>query len=92
VAAGNALQLSPVWSQIIADVLGRPVQLSRTREASTLGAALLALEGAGKIQSIDQVHHEVEKTFEPDLKRHQRYQQGLERQQKIYQALIASAE
>ncbi|MGH9881007.1 MAG: gluconokinase, partial [Pyrinomonadaceae bacterium] len=65
IASGNALQSSPVWSQILADVLGRPVLLSTTREASTRGAALLALEAAGKIQSIDDDSDEFEKTFMP---------------------------
>src|SRR6185436_17173019 len=43
VASGNALRASPVWRQMIADVLGRPLLLSATAEASTRGAALLAL-------------------------------------------------
>src|SRR5258705_1578270 len=60
VATGNALRSSPVWMQIIADVLGRPIMLSDVREASTHGAALLALEAAGKIGSIEEVAIPVE--------------------------------
>ena len=89
IAAGNALQSSPVWLQIIADVLDRPVTLSSTREASMRGAALLALEGAGRINSINQVNSGFEKMFEPDASRHARYREGIERQQKLYDAVIA---
>jgi gluconokinase len=90
VATGNALRSSPVWMQIIADVLGRPIMLSDVREASTHGAALLALEAAGKIGSIEEVAIPVEAVFEPDMSRHTRYQQGLRRQQEIYERLLAN--
>ena len=68
---------------MIADVLGRPVMLSGLPEASTGGAALLALEAAGKIQGIEEFPVRVEKTFEPDMSRHARYQDGLERNWKL---------
>jgi gluconokinase len=84
VASGNALRLSPVWLQMIADVLGRPMLLSATAEASTRGAALLALEHKGKIQSIEQYEVPAEKIVLPDMMRHARYREGLERQQKMY--------
>jgi hypothetical protein len=55
VATGNALRSSRAWIQIIADVLGRPVTLGTTAEASIRGAALLALEAVGKIAAIEDV-------------------------------------
>lgn len=87
VASGTALRRSPVWIRILADVLGTPITLSTHRESSTLGAALLALEAAGKIANIETRNVVAEVTFEPDLARHARYQIGLERQQKIYDQL-----
>jgi gluconokinase len=84
VASGNALRSSPGWLQIMADVLGRPLSLGGSAEASTRGAALLALEAVGKIASIEQDLFSVEKVFEPDLTRHARYQQGLARQVELY--------
>jgi gluconokinase len=89
VASGNALRSSPVWLQMIADVLGRPVLLSATAEASTRGAALLALESTGKIQSIEQTATPAIKTVVPDMRRHERYRAGLERQQQMYGELMA---
>lgn len=84
VASGNALRASPVWLQMIADVLGRPVVLSATAEASTRGAALLALESTGKIPSIEQSEAVAARTVVPDMTRHARYLAGRERQQRMY--------
>ena len=87
VASGNALRSSPVWLQIIADVLGRPLMFGGTAESSIRGAALLALEAVGKIASIEDDSISVEQVFEPDMSRHARYQQGLARQEELYERL-----
>lgn len=87
VASGNALRSSPVWLQIIADVLGRPLLFGGTAEASIRGAALLALEAVGKIGTIEEDSFAIEQVFEPDLTRHARYQQGRARQEELYRRL-----
>ena len=86
-ASGNALRSSPVWLQIIADVLGRPLLFGGAAEASIRGAALIGLEAVGKIGTIEEESIAIEQVFEPDLKRHARYQQGLARQEELYQRL-----
>jgi gluconokinase len=88
ICSGNAVRSSKVWGQILADVLGQPLTLSGTCEASTHGAALLALEAAGKIQSIEEIPVAVERIIEPEMSRHQRYREGLERQEHFYHQLI----
>ena len=88
IATGNALSSSPVWLQIIADVLGQPVKLCGLPEASTRGAALLGLEAVGKIGSIEEVPIPVDALFEPDMTRHALYQKGLARQQETYERLL----
>ncbi len=87
VASGHALRSSPTWVQILADVLGEQVMVSELSEASTRGAALLALEAAGKIQAIEEFPVLVEEIFEPDMSRHAMYQEGLKRQQRLYKKL-----
>lgn len=87
IATGNALRSSPVWLQIIADVLGRPVLFGGALEASIRGAALLALEAVGKIANIEAVPVSVDEVFEPDMQRHARYREGLARQQDLYDRL-----
>ncbi len=93
VATGNALRSSPVWIQIIADVLGRPVAVGNAAEASTRGAALLALEAVGKIATIEAVSVSSAEVFEPtvfqpDMVRHDRYREGLARQESLYARLF----
>ncbi|HSP63727.1 MAG TPA: gluconokinase [Pyrinomonadaceae bacterium] len=87
-ASGNALLASRAWTQMLADVLGRRIGLSLTREASCRGAALLALETIGKIDGIDTVQSESGEVFEPDLTRHDVYARAIERQQELYEKLI----
>ena len=88
IATGNALRSSPVWLQIMADVLGRPVMLGSASEASMRGAALLALEAVGKIGNLEAVPVSVDQVFEPDMQRHARYREGLARQQDFYERLF----
>jgi gluconokinase len=88
VATGNALRYSPVWIQIIADVLGRPVALGNAPEASIRGAALLALEAVGKIAAIEDVSVSISEVFEPEMTRHARYREGLARQEELYEKLF----
>jgi gluconokinase len=88
VASGHALRSSPTWVQILADVLGRPLNVFELPEASIRGAALLALEAAGKIQSIEQFSTPLPTTVEPNMLHQAKYLQGLERQQQMYQRVI----
>jgi gluconokinase len=88
VATGGALQASRTWTQIIADVLGRPLLLSEVREASSRGAVLLALEAAGLVESIESVAAPALETYEPDMKRHALYRAAMKRQQKYYELLM----
>ena len=91
-ASGGALHASPVWTQMLTDVLNRRLTLSAVREASSRGAVLLALEATGTIKNIADVDAPRAQTFEPDATCHTRYLLGLERQQKLYARLIADAE
>jgi len=90
VAAGNALLASPCWTQIIADVLGRSVRLSSAGEASTRGAALLALEAVGEIENIANLPIPGERMFIPDIPRHEKYRCGQARQQQAYEKLFGA--
>ncbi|MGH9875329.1 MAG: gluconokinase, partial [Pyrinomonadaceae bacterium] len=92
VASGHALRSSPTWVQILADVLGRRLYVSERSEASMRGAALLALEATGKIQTIEKSSvpssELVETVFEPNLRHHALYQEGLDRQRRVYEKLF----
>lgn len=88
IASGGALQASPVWVEILADALGRPLRLTGAEESSSRGAVLLALEASDKIKSIGDESVAARRTIEPDMIRHARYLKARERQQRLYEILI----
>lgn len=47
---------SPVWTQIKADVMGRPMVPLKVNEPGILGAAALAAKGAGLFPTLDAAH------------------------------------
>ncbi len=87
VASGGALTSSPTWLQIMADVLGRSLVVS-TEEATARGAALLAAHALGAVPSLVETAPAGGPVCEPDLARHARYQQAIERQAWLYAALV----
>ncbi|AHY46899.1 Sugar (pentulose and hexulose) kinase [Rubrobacter radiotolerans] len=89
VASGGGLVGSPAWAQIMADALGKPVGLAPVEEASSRGAALLALEALGEIEDLEAVAPlAAERVYEPDEARHRAYRAALERQRKLYRAVM----
>lgn len=69
--------MSPVWSQIKADALGRPVvTMKNTQDAACLGAAIIAGVGAGLWPSIGEIASlvtEVDKVYTPNPQNRQAY-------------------
>ena len=88
IASGGALRESPVWTQIIADVLANKMNLPDTREASSRGAVLLALESIGKIEDISDLKTPAGAKFNFDKKRHKIYQEARKRHYQFYNLLI----
>jgi len=89
VASGGALLGSPAWLQIVTDVLGRAVSVCGVAEATSRGAALLALEALGAIKNLEEVPHFILPGCEPVPQRHARYRLAIERQEELYRKLIA---
>lgn len=86
VASGGPATGSPVWVQMIAGVLGRPVTLLDEPEATSRGVAVLALQALrGDTACIAPA--EMLRTFAPDPGRHARYQAAMARQQELYRRL-----
>lgn len=88
IASGGALRESPLWTQIIADVLGQKMSLPGTREASSRGAVLLALESIGKIEDISKLKTPTGAKFKVNKKRHQIYGHARKRHDEFYKLLI----
>jgi len=91
VATGRALLSSPLWMQITADVLNRPVIASTEAEASSRGAALLALEALGAVKSVEDLPARLGQVFRPVPERRQVYMQALARQRRWYEAAVSDA-
>ena len=88
VASGGAIRRSPVWQQIITDVLGRRIAVAGIQEASARGSALLALEAMGLIEEIKDIPSSIEHTCYPDDERHSIYLDALERHKGLYDILV----
>jgi gluconokinase len=73
---------------IIADTLNAPLYPSLEREASARGAALLALETLGVIPDVAHATVELGAPILPDEARHSIYEQGIKRQQRLYNTLL----
>jgi len=89
IASGGALLRSPAWIGIMADVLGHPLTASTEAEASSRGAALLALEALGALPDLREAPFSFGRTYLPDPDRHERYQRALERQRELYDLLVS---
>lgn len=89
VASGGALYSSGAWSQILADVLNRPVLLTGEREDTSRGAALMALRSLSLIQGLSELAPPVARRLEPDPGRHAVYREAAERQQRLLEALAS---
>ncbi|MBE7474745.1 MAG: carbohydrate kinase [Anaerolineae bacterium] len=86
IASGSGLLNSPVWLQIMADVLGHPVIASAETEATSRGVAVLALEALDLAQDLPAA---LGKTYQPNQVHHARYQEALATQLDLYRKLVA---
>lgn len=77
VASGGALRANPAWVQILADVLGRPVEVAAVDEASARGAAMMAFEGLGL--PVPEVP--IAGRYEPRPGRHERHREAMQLQE-----------
>ena len=86
VATGGGLLGSRTWTRIMADALGRPVTASAVTEASSRGAALLALEALGGTE-IEDVEAPLGETYYPDHSHHVVYKEAMARQRELYETV-----
>ncbi len=93
-ASGNGLS-SPVWRQILADVLGVPLHRPQARERTATGAALLAMIGAKILPGYPVIMGwlpPIEDVTEPNMENHARYREIYPQWRAFYPALRAAWE
>lgn len=88
VASGGALRDSPVWTQIIAAVLGRDLTMNGVHESSSRGAVLLALESIGKMVNIEKSTVSAERSVKADRNCTSLYRKARDRHAESYKLLI----
>ena len=88
VASGGALVHDTAWTQIMADVFGVPVTTSRVFEASSRGAALLALSALGLIGDLADVPAFLGKTYTPHPASHAVYEKARARHEALYALML----
>ena len=77
-----------LWSQILADVTGLPVNIPVVKEATALGCAIAAGVGAGIFSSMAETGERLvrwERTHTPDPEKHELYQDSRDKWQAVYQ-------
>ncbi|MBU3172474.1 autoinducer-2 kinase [Clostridium estertheticum] len=90
VFAGGASK-SPLWCQILSDVLGLVVRVPVVKEATALGAAILAGYGAGIYPDISKAACELvhwDKTYKPNMENYFLYKKLYEQWRNIYTAQL----
>lgn len=90
VFAGGASK-SALWSQILADTLGIPVEVPFVKEATALGAAIMAGKGIGLYTDVKEAVRKLvklEKTFTPDKANNETYARAFEKWKTAYAAQL----
>jgi len=81
----TSVSCSRAWSQIIADALGVPIEVRESTEASSRGAALLALAALGCPPPAPERPGRV---LRPDPRRHDIYAEARARQGQLYGSVV----
>jgi autoinducer 2 (AI-2) kinase len=88
--AGGAAK-SPIWSQILSDVLGLPVKVPVVKEATALGTAILAGYGIGLYKDLNDAAQSMvqwDRTYKPNMENHKVYQELYKKWQQVYDAQL----
>jgi gluconokinase len=88
IASGGALLRSPVWLQMCADVLGRPLTASTVIEGTARGVALLVLRSLAVIARLDALGTPLGGTYHPDMQAHECYRRAANRQHDLYSMVV----
>jgi len=78
---------SPMWCQMFADILNKPVELTEVSELGALGAAMCAGIGAGLFSNCQEAVDKcvkVTKIYTPDLEKVHKYEEAFEIWQRYY--------
>lgn len=78
---------SPIWCQILSDVLGIPVKVPKVKEATALGAAITAGIGVGIYKDLSETAKELvrwDAEYTPNMENYETYRQIYTNWRKVY--------
>ncbi len=87
IGSGGGVWHSPAWARMLADALGRDIYRSAEAEASSRGAALLALESMGVVGPLEGLDPPLGDAVRADPKRQAAHRRSWERQSRLYEIL-----
>ena len=81
----GGLARSPLWVQMLADVFGKEVYLSESHHSAAWGAAWTALVAVGKVDSFEDIKHNIpiEAIIKPDQHNHKIYGDAFKKYENI---------
>lgn len=82
---------SPVWNQIKADLIGKPVVTMESEEAACLGAAIVAGVGIGMFKSLEDATSKmvkIKERFQPNPENADAYSQHFKKYVDLYDSLV----
>lgn len=88
----NGASKSPLWCQILSDVLGLPVKVPVVKEATALGAAILAGYGVGIYSSVTDGAKQCvkwDKVYTPNMENHKVYEEMYPVWRTVYEDQLA---
>ena len=88
IAGGGAMTNSPWWLQTMADVLQGEVHVPAEEQATSRGAAILALNALGVWDGLDDVMSEIAAVYRPRDEYRETYREAVERQAELYDAVV----
>ena len=88
IAAGGAVTNSPWWLQTMADVLQGEVHVPAEEQATSRGAAILALNALGVWSGLDDVMPEITAVYQPRDDYLETYREAVQRQKSLYDAVV----
>ncbi|HEX3629688.1 MAG TPA: FGGY-family carbohydrate kinase, partial [Candidatus Dormibacteraeota bacterium] len=91
VATGGQLIHSPALVPLLADALNVPVVTSPEQEASSRGAALLALHAQGRSPQLWSATPPAGRRYQPRARIHAIYEKARARQRRLYELLLPAA-
>ena len=92
IGTGGALRVSAAWGQILADVLEFPLSCSDEPEASSRGAAVLALEALGLITCAGSMRPRIGRVFFPRPGTAEPHRRAAREQERLRAALCGTPE